>query len=69
VGLVFLITVRPLLQNMALLFTVAEFNQQILIYSIITTAGINSSLIVIFTLIDKIRERRTRREEKSEERS
>jgi len=69
VGLVFLITVRPLLQNIALLFTVAEFNQQTLIYSIITTAGINSSLIVIFTLIDKIRERRARREEKSEERS
>ncbi|RLE51245.1 MAG: hypothetical protein DRJ21_00570, partial [Candidatus Methanomethylicota archaeon] len=58
VGLVFLGTIRPVLQNVALLLTTPGISHEILIYSLVLTAGICSSLIVAFTLIDKIKEKK-----------
>lgn len=65
VGLVFLATIREVLQNVSTMLTIPGIGHELLITSLIVTAGICSSLIVIFTLIDKIKERkRSRSEEK-----
>ncbi|MCS7385900.1 MAG: DUF373 family protein [archaeon GB-1867-005] len=60
VGLMFLGTIRPVLQNVSYILTTPGSSHEALIYSLIITAGICSSLIVTFTLIDKIKERRGR---------
>ncbi len=61
VGLVFLGTIRPVLQNVSFLLTTPGMSHELLIYSLIMTASICSSLVVAFTLIDKIKERRAKR--------
>jgi len=66
VGLVFLATIRNVLQNISAMLTIPGMGHELLITSLIVTAGICSSLIVIFTLIDKIRERKRGKSEEKE---
>lgn len=66
VGLVFLATIREVLQTVSTMLTTPGMGHELLITSLIITAGICSSLIVIFTLIDKIKERKRSKSEEKE---
>ena len=58
VSLVFIVTIRPVIQTVSSLLIDPNLSNQSLITPLLLTTGITLSLIVIFTLLDRIKKRK-----------